>query len=106
MKKLSMLSLVIVIIIASCHKKAMPTITTRTTEPPPPATRGLDPIPDKEMGKTTFTNHCGRCHALPDPVQYNSKRWDGILSIMIPRARLTNQEAADVTAYIKAGSAK
>jgi hypothetical protein len=71
-------------IIQACQQKALPTITTRTTEPSRPVSAVVDVRPDAAVGKIIFTNRCGRCHALPDPVQFTVQRWDGILAIMIP----------------------
>jgi len=83
-----------------------PVITSRTVEPPPPAKPVSDVKADTELGKTIFTNRCGRCHDLPKPEQYTAQRWDGILSYMIPRARLNDEQGVHVTAYLKANAAK
>ncbi len=88
-------------IIQACQQKALPTITTRTTEPSKPVTAVVDVKPDLAIGKIIFTNRCGRCHALPDPVQFTVQRWDGILARMIPRARLDKEQEIHVTAFIK-----
>ena len=87
-------------IIQACQKKTLPTITTRTTEPAKPVTI-VDVKPDMAIGKIIFTNRCSRCHALPEPVQFTAARWDGILSIMIPRARLDKEQEIHVTAFVK-----
>ena len=34
------------------------------------------------FGGRAFENHCGACHALPDPLQYDSEVWSGILKRM------------------------
>ena len=84
----------------------MPVITSRTTEPPPPAKPIIDIKPDIETGKTIFINRCGNCHGLPKPDDFTAKRWEGILSYMIPKARLNNEQGIHVTAYLKASAAK
>ena len=109
MKKLMLLLIVIAIITIACNKKAVPVITERRTQQTKPITP--DPslsnvIPDTSIGKIVFINRCGRCHGLPEPNQFTSKRWDGILSYMIPRARLTDDQGIHVTAYLKANSQK
>jgi hypothetical protein len=95
----------IVIILYSCQKKAVPVITTRTIEPSAPETEELSP-PDLPAGKLLFTNRCGRCHGLPDPVQYTAKRWETIMVLMAPRAKLSKQEQVHVTAWVKENAAK
>ena len=90
------------VIIQACQKKTLPTITTRITEPSKPVTVAVDVKPDTAIGKNIFMNRCSRCHALPDPVQFTAQRWDGILAIMIPRARLDKEKEIHVTAFIKA----
>jgi cytochrome c5 len=105
MKKLMVLSIIFLLVIMACHKKAIPTFTSRIAEPVTPVTTTNLP-PDAEAGKTTFTARCNRCHGLPDPAKYTTQRWDGILSIMIPRARLTKEEGNNVTAYLKANAQK
>ena len=101
MKKVFILLNILIVIIQSCQQKALPTITTRTTEPSKPVTL-VNVIPDIAVGKIIFTNRCGRCHALPDPLQFTAQRWDSILSIMIPRARLDKEQEIHLTAFIKA----
>ena len=95
-----------IICFASCQRKAVPVITSRKTEPPAPAKKIIDVKPDTEMGKTIFMNHCSRCHDLPRPEQYTAQRWEGILSNMIPRARINDEQAVHITAYLKANAAK
>lgn len=96
----------ILLLLAACSKKAIPVITARTSEPPPPQKKMVDVKPDMAMGKVIFTNRCGRCHDLPMPDQYTAQRWEGILSYMIPRARLTDEQTVHVTAYLKTNAAK
>ena len=90
-------------LIIACHKKAVPTFTTRSID----ITQTVNnTTPDIDAGKNIFTARCNRCHDLPDPAKYNAQRWDGILSVMTFRARLTKDEINNVTAYIKANCSK
>lgn len=107
MKKLVVSLIIILIVTISCQKKAVPVITERKNELPatkptiyPPPTIS----PDTVAGKTIFTTRCGRCHGLPEPAQYTAQRWDGILSYMIPRSRLNDEQGIHVTAYLKANA--
>ena len=104
MKKLIVL-FVITFIIISCQKKAIPVITERKDEPKKEA-QTIIVSPDTLAGRSIFMARCDRCHDLPDPAQYTEKRWDGILSYMIPRARLSNEQGVHVTAYLRANSKK
>jgi hypothetical protein len=92
--------------IIACNKKAIPVITSRTTEAPPPVKSITDVKPDIETGKIIFTNRCGNCHVLPKPDDFTAKRWEGILSYMIPKARISNEQGIHVIAYLKANGAK
>ena len=103
MKKATIIVSAISLFIIACHKKAVPTFSTRSINIEETAN---NKIPDIDAGKNTFTARCNRCHDLPDPSKYNAQRWDGILSIMTFRARLTKDETTNVTAYIKANCSK
>lgn len=107
MKKTIVFSFMAMIVLIACHKKAVPTFSTRSIDINETAksTKNNKPV-DLESGKNTFTARCNRCHDLPDPVKYNAQRWDIVLSIMIPRAKLTKEESDNVTAYLKANCSK
>jgi len=96
MKNMIHLFIAVVIVTIACNKKALPVITQRTTKPPAPVKKAIEVKPDIETGKVIFTSRCGRCHDLPN----------GILSYMIPRARLTDEQGVHVTAYLKTNAAK
>jgi hypothetical protein len=106
MKKISIICFSAILVMA-CNKNSLPTISRREAEPPPPVPIiKKDFIVDMDKGKTIFTNRCSRCHGLHDPKEFNAEKWDIILSRMIPRARLSSEEAANVKAFIRANSAK
>jgi hypothetical protein len=88
----------------SCQPKGLPLITERKGEPVektafvyPPR---LTVSPDTVLGHRIFVNRCGRCHSIPLPGQLNIAGWDKILPVMMPRARLNNEEALHVRAWI------
>jgi cytochrome c5 len=96
------------LICVACQKKAVPLVTERKA-PPPNISRNAYPpketvAPDTVAGKRIYANRCGKCHALPTPAQYSVTRWDNILPIMIPRARLTNEEALHVRTWLLANA--
>jgi hypothetical protein len=101
MKGVITILILFIVTIPACQKKGLPTMMTRTREPARPVTI-IDVKPDTALGKMIFMNRCNRCHALPAPDQFTAQRWDGILSIMIPRARLDNPQKIHVTSFIKA----
>jgi cytochrome c5 len=110
MVKTFILVVIIISVAIACNKKAVPVITERKVDPPKIAASVYPPnpaiAPDTAMGKEVFVTRCGRCHELPKPAQFNFDRWDDILSSMVPRARLTAEQSAHITAYIKANAAK
>ncbi len=106
MKKIIFVFVLIAGILAACQKKGMPAITERKTDPPPPAKKASDIKPDMAIGKVIFINRCGRCHDLPKPEQYTAKRWEGILSSMIPNARLNDEQGVHIAAYLKSNAQK
>jgi hypothetical protein len=100
----------LIFFLSACQKKAMPVITERKTSPPPKVAAIYPPagtvVPDTLTGKSVFINRCGRCHGLPDLASYTTKIWEGILESMIPRARIEQQNAVHVRAYVMANAAK
>ncbi len=108
MKKTISFLCCIVIIITDCNKKSVPIITSRETSPLVISTTKSETLvkADLTQGKQIFINRCGKCHDLPLPEQFTEKRWDGILSYMIPRARLSDEQGIHVTGYLKANAKK
>ena len=90
----------------ACTQKALPVITDRGTRFSPQKNISETIIPDLELGKVVFTNRCGKCHDLPIPEQFSVKKWEGILSYMIPKARLDTVQGVHVTAYLKENALK
>jgi hypothetical protein len=94
-----------VFLVMACQKKGLPVISSRPAETPAEMRPVSDIKPDTLAGRTIFMNRCGRCHDLPKPDQYTAQRWQGILSYMIPRARLDQEQGIHVTAYLTAHAA-
>ena len=92
--------------VISCQKKAVPTVQSRSIDPAPPITATVNVTPDTLAGRSLYANHCNRCHGLPEIANYSTKRWDIILSSMIPRTRLSKEQEVHVTAYIKVNCPK
>ena len=95
-----------IITICACQKKSTPTVATRSIEVEAPKPVTVNFTPDTIAGKSIYMTRCDRCHGLPDIQHYTSKRWEAILNSMIPRARLSKEDGAHVTAYIKLNCTK
>jgi mono/diheme cytochrome c family protein len=108
MKKIILLFCTCSIIVLACHKNTMPTVTTRTDFPPAPKTPHLPENSPEAIaaGKTLFETRCNRCHDLKDPKGYSSERWTPILQSMIPKARLNEEQAKEVSSYVMTNSKK
>ncbi len=108
MNKLTIVILLLLLVMA-CQKKAVPVITERKAELPKGVTTTPSSLvinPDTAIGKTVFINRCGKCHGLPEPIQFTAERWNGILSYMMPKARLDEAQRVHLTAYVRANAAK
>ena len=90
----------------ACQKKSLPVITERTATISIPKLDTANLVPDPESGRMLFANRCDKCHGLPTPVQFTEKKWETIIALMAPRARLNNQEIVDVLAFVKAHAAR
>jgi cytochrome c5 len=119
MKKILSVSFVIAFVIIACSRNTIankepviPRRETITTSIPDSTTIISAPAVELTdatsiaLGKTIFETRCGRCHGLKNTADYTSQRWDGILRSMAPKARLTQTEIQQVTAYVKANSKK
>jgi mono/diheme cytochrome c family protein len=121
MKKVITLSLICASIAVACNKKAHPSVTKTEPASPPvaaPVTQTINPTSPEAPGvkpedaaliaegKTVYEAKCGKCHALKVVDVYTTQRWEGILRMMIPKAKLTEDEAKQVTAYVNANAKK
>ena len=106
MKQAIVILFVNLMVSISCSKKALPVISTRTSDPLPPVLPADNVAPDLQRGKMIYTNRCSRCHVLPDLNKYDPARWETILKLMIPGAKLDRVQEVHVKAYILANAAK
>ncbi|TCJ14070.1 hypothetical protein EPD60_08640 [Flaviaesturariibacter flavus] len=109
MKKILFVTLAAATVFA-CTPKATPTASTPAPAAPPAAST---PVATKtaatasiEAGHSVYTAKCGRCHGLKEVSNYTAERWVPILNSMAPKAKLTEEETAQVLAYVQANARK
>ena len=95
---------VLALAVFACHRKTIPSSTNNTTVETPKADAAH--VEMVAQGKTVYTNRCGRCHALKTVENYTADRWTNILKAMIPKAKLDETEAGQVTAYVMENAKK
>ncbi len=96
---------VLLVIMAACHRKTVAAASDapKATETPKPDAAQAELI---AHGQTVYTNRCGRCHNLKTTTDFTPKQWEGILQSMIPKAKLDEAQAKQVTAYVMANAKK
>lgn len=110
MKKLTIILIICFCIAIACTKKVVPVISSRTEFPEPPksakpAVTGTTPEM-LEAGKKIYGGKCVRCHDLKEPDVYDASKWETILKSMIPKARLNEQQAGELKAYVMSNAKK
>lgn len=55
-----------------------------------------------EEGKTLWQGNCGKCHKLFEPGSRSVEKWENVLPRMSNRAKLNEQQAGMVRAYLLA----
>jgi cytochrome c5 len=99
--------LILTVIVFACHRKTVASsdniiISNKTNT----ETSNVSNTDVTSAGKTIYVNRCGRCHGLKNTENYTQQRWENILKSMIPKARLNDDEAKQVTAYVMEHSKK
>lgn len=92
--------LILAVLVFACHRKTIASsdnivISNKTNT----ETRVANPEAIS-AGQTVYTNRCGRCHGLKKTENYTAQQWENILKSMIPKAKLNDNEAKQVTAYV------
>ncbi len=103
MRILVFLFIVNCFIVIGCQKKGIPVISDRT---PMRNTDTTMLTADTISGRMVLMRRCDRCHGLPDAIQYTADRWESIVAVMAPKARLNRQQTFDVLSYLKAHARK
>jgi cytochrome c5 len=92
--------LILAIIVFACHRKTIASsdniiISNKTNT----ETKVANPEV-VSAGQTVYANRCGRCHGLKKVENYTAQQWGNILKGMIPKAKLNDDEAKQVTTYV------
>lgn len=96
------------LMVAACAKKASPTSSTNSAASTI-AIATTDAVKSTDLavlGKNVYDTRCGRCHGLKPVANYTPERWKEILTYMIPKAKLNDEESKQVTAYVNANAKK
>ena len=98
--KATIIILVIAVIVFACHRKTVASsdnivISNKTNN----ETKAVNPEV-ASAGQKVYANRCGRCHGLKKTENYTVQQWDNILKSMIPKAKLNDDEAKQVAAYV------
>ena len=107
MKKISVLFFLLVIVFA-CHRKTVAEsdiiLSNKKTKSDEKKTATVslhaNASEAAKLGSVVYTNRCGRCHDLKPAGKYTSVEWENILKSMIPKAKLNEAAAKQVTAYV------
>jgi cytochrome c5 len=105
--KTTFIILILAIIVFACQRKTVASsdniiISNKTNS----ETSNISTTDVASAGKTIYVNRCARCHGLKNTENYTQQRWENILKTMIPKARLNDDEAKRVTAYVMANAKK
>lgn len=105
MKKILILPVAAVLLLASCKTKSNAAETTENpnkTVGTSPTFTGKKRLTAGMMaeGKAVFENSCAKCHDLPAPKSHNDEQWVGIMNAMAPKAKLNAKQSELVYDYI------
>lgn len=105
--KATIIILILALAIFACHHKTVPSSDNIIISNKTPATNSKNESAAPGLasaGKTVYVNRCGRCHGLKNTEKYTQQQWENILKSMIPKAKLNDEEAKQVTAYVMANA--
>ena len=94
------------LMLIACQKKSLPVITERPRVSAAPVSDSARVAPDMARGKQIYSVRCARCHDAPDPGKFSQPKWDSILTVMMPRARLNREQQIHIIEYVRSNSAK
>lgn len=92
--------LILAIIVFACHRKTVASSDNIIISNKTNTERKVANPEVASAGQTVYANRCGRCHGLKKTENYTTQQWENILKSMIPKAKLSDDEAREVTAYV------
>jgi len=98
--------LLLAVIVFACHRKTIASSDNIIISNKTNTETKISNSESTSTGQTVYTNRCGRCHGLKKTENYTAQQWDNILRSMIPKAKLNDYEARQVTAYVMANAKK
>jgi hypothetical protein len=57
-------------------------------------------LAELQQGHDLFVNNCGKCHKLPKPGSKSNPQWKKTLEVMIPKAKLNNDQSYLIYRYL------
>jgi len=88
------------IIVIACHRKTVASSDNIVISNKTNTETKISTSESTSAGQTVYVNRCGRCHYLKTAQDYTKQQWQNILKSMIPKAKLNDDEAKQVTAYV------
>lgn len=104
--KVTITILILAVIVFACHRKTVASSDNIIISNKINKDTKVSNVESTSAGQTVYTSRCGRCHGLKKTENYTAQQWDNILKSMIPKAKLNDDEARQVTAYVMANAKK
>lgn len=82
-------------------KTETPATPPANTATPPAAETGRINTEALAAAQKVYEGNCAKCHALKNPETYTAERWVGILNWMAPKAKLSDEQKAQVLTYVQ-----
>ncbi|HWI90853.1 MAG TPA: cytochrome c [Flavisolibacter sp.] len=92
--------LILALVVFACHRKTVASSDNIAISNKPNNETKISNSEVVSTGQTIYTNRCGRCHGLKKTENYTTQQWNNILKSMIPKAKLNDDEAKQVTSYV------
>lgn len=103
MKKILIISIISILVYA-CSEKTTSSVTKSSTII---KTESASVTHEQFLnGKLVYEMKCGTCHKLKDPARGNMTQWTKWIDRMAPKAKLTEEEKNQVTAYVSVNASE
>jgi cytochrome c5 len=94
------------LLMANCSKKTAGSMASKDNAPEAAVAEVKAKYSEEQMreGMTIWQGSCDKCHKLYEPSSRSVKQWEKILPRMVKRAKLTDEQAGKVRAYLLANT--